>query len=74
MNNLKFNPILKQLLINYELCMNEEYADTSDDALWMTYNYLKKTNQLEVLFEQEYLDSPLHWTELPFTYNRFLPY
>jgi hypothetical protein len=61
--DLQFTPMLKALLINYISCMYEDASDYSIESLWSEYNLLKKNNELDSLFQQEYLDSPLHWTK-----------
>ena len=61
--DLQFTPMLKALIINYISCMYEDASDYSIESLWNEYNLLKKNNELDRLFQQEYLDSPLHWTK-----------
>jgi hypothetical protein len=61
--DLQFTPMLKALIINYISCMYEDASDYSIESLWSEYNLLKKNNELDSLFQQEYLDSPLHWTK-----------
>ena len=62
-NDLEYTPMLKQLLINYLSCIYEEESDFSLESLWREYNWLKHHNELHLLFEQEYINSPLHWSE-----------
>jgi len=61
--DLKLTPMLRVLLINYISCMYEEASDFSIESLWNEYNILKKNNELELLFQQEYLQSSLHWID-----------
>ena len=63
-DDLTHTPMLRALLINYISCMYEEASDYSPESLWREYNWLKDNNQLNLLFEQEYLDSPKHWEEV----------
>lgn len=61
--DLKHTPMLRALLINYISCMQEDASDYSVESLWREYNWLKDNNKLDLLFQQEHLDSPLHWAE-----------
>ena len=53
--DLKNNPILKQLLINYCILNYEENAILDDDHLIAEYNLLARNNELHLLFEAEFL-------------------
>ena len=55
--NLEFMPLLKQQLKNYVSVNYEEAADYSNESLVAEYHYLKKNNQLHLLFEAECLTS-----------------
>lgn len=55
LTNLDYNPILKELLINYVLRIYEEDAIIDDNHLWQEYLLLKKDGNLESLFEEECL-------------------
>ncbi len=59
MKDLRFNPLLKQLLTSYVMTMYEENYDICEDALMMEYNYMKANNIIHELFDQEYLDHSL---------------
>lgn len=61
--DLQYMPMLQALLINYVSCIYQEASDYSITSLWREYNLLKDNNELHLLFEQEYIDSPLHWIE-----------
>ena len=51
--DLKNNPILKQLLINYCFLNYEENAIIDDYHLEAEYNLLSRNNELELLFVAE---------------------
>jgi hypothetical protein len=61
--DLRFTPKLLELLISYVSCVHEEAALFDHYSLFSEYEALKKRNELHLLFEQEYLDSPLHWSD-----------
>jgi hypothetical protein len=61
--DLNHTPKLRALLIDYISCMYEEDSDFSGESIWREYCLLKKNNELDILFHQEYLQSPLHWDE-----------
>jgi hypothetical protein len=54
-NDFKYNPKLRQSLVNYCLRIYEEDAIIDDEHLIMEYNLLKKYNNLEALHLEEYL-------------------
>lgn len=53
--NFKYRPKLRQMLVDYVYRMYEENSITDDEHLIMEYNYLKKHNELHLLFDEEYL-------------------
>lgn len=53
--DFKHNPMLKQLLENYCIRIYEKEAILDDWNLLLEYYYLKRTNQLDLLFEEENL-------------------
>jgi hypothetical protein len=61
--DLKYTPKLVELLMGYVSCMYEEYALFDHASLFSVYEELKERNALHLLFEQEFLDSPLHWVD-----------
>jgi hypothetical protein len=62
MENIKFKltPHMKALLINYCLINYEENAIIDDNHLVMEYHYLKRHNELHLLFEAEQLNDYLN--------------
>ena len=60
LKNLDFNPILKQLLINYVLRMYEDQAITDDWHLYEEYLMLVRENRLHEIFENECLTNKLN--------------
>ena len=52
-NNLEFNPLLKELLIMYVSRMYEECGIYDDEHLLAEYNLLKRNGELHLLFEEE---------------------
>jgi hypothetical protein len=60
LKNLDYNPILKQLLIDYLLRMYEEDAILDDWHLWEEYLMLKRENRLNEIFENECLTNKLN--------------
>lgn len=53
--NFEYNPILKEMLINYCYRIYQEDAIIDDEHLLMEYNLLLDDNKLNLLFEEEYL-------------------
>lgn len=53
--DFKFNPGLREMLVNYILRTYEENAIIDDLHLIQEYNLLKNNNELHFLFEEEYL-------------------
>lgn len=53
--NFNYRPKLRQMLVDYVLRTYEENSITDDEHLIMEYNYLKKHNELHLLFDEEYL-------------------
>lgn len=51
--DLKNNPLLKQLLINYCVVTYEENAILDNDHLLAEYSLLSRNNELHILFEAE---------------------
>jgi hypothetical protein len=60
LTDLEYNPVLKQLLINYVIRMYEEDAITDDWHLWQEYLMLLRENRLNELFENECLTNKLN--------------
>jgi hypothetical protein len=54
-NDFKYNPTLRRLLVNYCIRTYEMDAITDDWHLIQEYNFLKKNNELHFLFDEEYL-------------------
>lgn len=54
-NDFKYNPTLRRMLVNYCIRIYEEDAILDDWHLIQEYNLLKKNNELHFLFEEEYL-------------------
>lgn len=54
-NDFKYNPILRKMLVNYCLRMYEEDAILDDEHLLMEYRLLITDNNLNALFVEEYL-------------------
>lgn len=54
-NDFRYNPILKKMLVNYCLRMYEENAILDDVHLLMEYKLLIRDNNLNALFVEEYL-------------------
>jgi hypothetical protein len=54
-NDFKYNPTLRRLLVNYCIRTYEMDAITDDWHLIQEYNLLKKYNELHFLFDEEYL-------------------
>ena len=61
--DLQHTPMLRALLINYISCRYQEASDYTVESMWSEYNWLKDNNELDLLFQQECIDSPLHWDE-----------
>jgi hypothetical protein len=61
--DLEYTPMLRALLINYISCIHEDASDYTIESIWNEYKWLKDNNKLDLLFQQEYLDSHLHWSE-----------
>lgn len=53
--NFNYRPELRQMLVNYVHRTYEENSITDNAHLIMEYNYLKKHNELHLLFDEEYL-------------------
>jgi hypothetical protein len=53
--NFNYRPKLRQMLVDYVYRTYEENSITDDEHLIMEYNYLKKHNKLNLLFDEEYL-------------------
>jgi hypothetical protein len=53
--NFNYRPKLRQMLVDYVYRTYEENSITDDEHLIMEYNYLKKHNELHLLFDEEYL-------------------
>jgi hypothetical protein len=53
--NFNYRPKLRAMLVDYVLRTYEENSITDDEHLIMEYNYLKKHNELHLLFDEEYL-------------------
>ena len=53
--NFNYRPKLRQMLVDYVHRIYEENSITDDEHLIMEYNYLKKHNELHLLFDEEYL-------------------
>ncbi|WP_367772208.1 hypothetical protein AB3G33_01890 [Flavobacterium sp. WC2421] len=54
-NDFRYNPTLRRLLVNYCIRTYEMDAILDDWHLIQEYNLLKKNNELHFLFEEEYL-------------------
>lgn len=54
-NDFKYNPKLRRMLVNYCIRAYEEDAILDDEHLLKEYNLLKNINELHFLFEEEYL-------------------
>lgn len=54
-NDFKYNPKLRRMLVNYCIRTYEEDAIIDDWHLIQEYNLLKSNNELQFLFEEEYL-------------------
>ena len=54
-NDFKYNPTLRKMLVNYCIRTYEEDVILDDWHLVQEYNLLKKNNELHFLFEEEYL-------------------
>jgi hypothetical protein len=54
-NDFRYNPTLRRLLVNYCIRTYEMDAITDDWHLIQEYNLLKKNNELRFLFDEEYL-------------------
>lgn len=54
-NDFRYNPILRTLLVNYCIRAYEMDAITDDWHLMQEYFLLKKNNELHYLFNEEYL-------------------
>ncbi len=54
-NDFRYNPILRKMLVNYCLRMYEEDAIIDDEHLLMEYKLLIRDNNLNALFMEEYL-------------------
>lgn len=57
--NFKYNPKLRQFLVDYSLRMYEENAILDDEHLLMEYNLLLRDSNLNALFLEEYLTNYL---------------
>jgi hypothetical protein len=53
--DFRYNPKLRKMLVNYCLRMYEENAIIDDYHLLEEYKLLKRDNKVHVLFEEEYL-------------------
>lgn len=53
--DFRYNPKLRKMLVNYCLRMYEENAIIDDYHLLEEYKHLKRDNKVHVLFEEEYL-------------------
>ena len=53
--DFRYNPKLRKMLVNYCLRMYEENAIIDDYHLLEEYKLLKRDNNVHVLFEEEYL-------------------
>lgn len=60
MNDFRYNPILRQMLVNYCIRMYEENAILDDEHLMMEYRLLIRDNNLNALFYEEYLLNSLN--------------
>lgn len=54
-NDFKYNPTLRRMLVNYCIRTYEEDVIIDDWHLIQEYNLLKKNNELHFLFHEEYL-------------------
>lgn len=54
-NDFRYNPTLRRLLVNYCIRIYEEDAIIDDWHLIQEYFLLKKNNELHLLFDEEYL-------------------
>lgn len=54
-NDFRYNPILRQSLVNYCLRMYEDDAILDDEHLMMEYKLLIADNNLNALHYEEYL-------------------
>ena len=55
LKDFKYNPELKIMLISYCIRTYEEFAILDDEHLIIEYNLLLRTNNVHVLFYEEYL-------------------
>jgi hypothetical protein len=53
--NFNHRPKLRQMLVDYVHRTYEENSITDNEHLIMEYYYLKKHNELHLLFDEEYL-------------------
>jgi hypothetical protein len=53
--DFRYNPKLRKMLVNYCLRMYEENAIIDDYHLLEEYKLLKRDNNVHLLFEEEYL-------------------
>ena len=58
--NLNYNPVLRQLLVNYIIRTYEQEAIIDDDHLLMEYHLLIRDNRLNDLFIEEKLNNYLN--------------
>jgi hypothetical protein len=59
-NDFKYNPILREMLVNYCLRMYEGDAIIDDEHLMMEYRLLISDNNLNALHYEEYLINSLN--------------
>ena len=59
-NNLNYNPILRELLKKYVIRIYEEDSITDDEHLMMEYHLLIRDNRLNELFIEEKLNNYLN--------------
>jgi hypothetical protein len=60
LTDLEYNPVLKQLLINYVYRMYEGDAIVDEWHLWQEYLMLIRENRLNEIFENECLTNKLN--------------
>ena len=58
--DLRNNPLLKQLLINYSILTYEENAILDHEHLEAEFNLLARNNELHLLFEAESYSNNYH--------------
>ena len=58
--NFNYNPVLRQLLVNYIIRTYQQEAIIDDDHLMMEYHLLIRDNRLNDLFFEEMLNNYLN--------------